>query len=134
MHRISYKIMCQSAYWQRKVANGYKIIFAVFVYCTATLGQKKKLWLETRMDVMDMATRFTIIISKFKVHFLYVVMFNSALDNIIFFSLLEGLTCLLYSVYICVLYKSSTVCFGLMSTTLALVFKPLFESISIIYK
>ena len=38
------------------------------------------------------------------VHFLQVVMFNSALDNMIFLSLWEGLTCLLYSVYISVLY------------------------------
>lgn len=52
---------------------------------------------------MDITATLAIIICKVTVHFLHVVMFNCALDNVIFVSLLEGLTGLLCSVNICVL-------------------------------
>ena len=61
-------------------------------------------------------------------------MFNSALDKMIVSSLFEGLTCLLSSVYICVSCMSSAVCFGILSITLALAFRPLFFSINVISK
>ena len=65
--------------------------------------RKEKLQPETIIHVMDITATLAIIICKVTVHFLHVVMFNSALGNIIFVSLLEGLTHLLYSVNICIL-------------------------------